>query len=112
MLVGAAAKKTDVAVGADVDATWRITLRSRYGANDFSNLASQSNVSGKIVPFKSDIDHGDGTHYMNGNALAPHFITLGLTFDESLPILIGAVGQTLTLYEMIVDPPGRCCSGS
>lgn len=102
----------DVAVGADVDATWRITLRSRYGSTNFSNLASQSNVSGRIVRFKSEVDQGDGAHYINGNDLMPHAMTPGFSFDESQPLTIGAAGQTLTLYEILVDPPGRCCSGS
>ncbi len=99
----------DVAVKAAVDATWHITLDSRYGVNTYNNFANQVNVAGKIVPFKSEVDRTLGTHYINNQALTPHFNVAGFPFDESQPITIGAAGQTMTLYEMIVDPPGMCC---
>jgi hypothetical protein len=101
----------DVDITADIDASWRITLNSRYGANTYSNFAAQSNVAGKIVHFKSEVDTGVGTHYLNGHALAPQFMTSAFGFDQSKPILIGAAGQAVLLYEMIIDPPGACCRG-
>jgi hypothetical protein len=102
----------DVDISADVDASWRMTLNSRYGANTYSNFAAQSNVAGKIIHFVSEVDNGLGAHYLNGHALAPRFMASTFGFDQSKPIWIGAEGQAVTLYEMIIDPPGMCCRGS
>src|SRR5690606_25448344 len=95
----------DAAFSVDVDARWRIALHSRYGANTYSNFANKSNVAGKIVPFRSEVDTGVGTHTLNRHALTPRFMMSSFGFDQSKPILIGAAGQAVVLYEVIIDPP-------
>ena len=94
-----------------------LTLNSTYDNMAFqhtgSNLCGTAVSLGSLI-VKTSPTSGifHGTHRMNGAALGA--TTMPGTFDvpASFSIRIGALGETFTLDEVAVDPPGHCCSPS
>jgi hypothetical protein len=95
-----------------IDAAWHATLTSRYGATTFANTDSITNFLGKTAQLKSGVDGITGRHAVDQTVLQPEATITAFSFDYGKPIIVGAQGQSWVLYEILIDPPGRCCGQS
>jgi hypothetical protein len=94
-----------------------MTLASAYGSLAFQN--GTGGICGAYVRLGSAIEKTSastssfkGAHFVNGASLGNMSLlgTFGLT--QNFSIRIGAAGESFTLDELMVDPPGKCCSPS
>lgn len=92
-----------------------LTLNSTYNAMAFQHVAS--NLCGTQVSLGSYIDkvkpNGNlynGLHRINGVGLGPVSLTGSFSLPQEFSIRIGGSGESFTLDQLIIDPPGHCCS--
>ena len=100
-----------VNVMTSVDASWHLTLNSRYGPTSFANTDGANSVAGQIVHVESLVLNKVGAHYANQQKLQPTATVPPFQFDGGQTIRIGNVGEKWSLFELIIDPGPRphCC---
>lgn len=98
-----------VAWSAAIGVDWRVTQESRYGATRFQHHDSTTIAYGQDLHLKSDVQEKLGAHAVNGAYLYPEAPVEAFDFAQQ-PLTIGGQEQAWTLHELIVDPPGVCCT--
>ncbi|MEZ4658701.1 MAG: hypothetical protein R2911_14115 [Caldilineaceae bacterium] len=101
----------DVDVTSSVDASWHLTLTSRYGMTSFTNTDGVHSVAGQIVHVESMVLNKNGAHYIEQQKLQPTATVPAFSFNAGQGIRIGNQGEKWSLYELIIDPGPRphCC---
>ncbi|MBX3016036.1 MAG: hypothetical protein KF832_31230 [Caldilineaceae bacterium] len=95
--------------GATIDIDWRVALQSRYGGSSFQHIDPMTLAYQKDLLLLSEVQKKIGTHAINGRALQP---TWSIQAFDFLPktLRISDQNQIWSLAELIIDPPGVCCT--
>ena len=92
-----------------------LTLNSAYNTMAFQHVASslcgtQVSLGSQITKTSPTSNVYKGTHRINGAGLGDVSVTGSFGIPEHFSIWIGATGESFSLDELVIDPPGHCCS--
>lgn len=101
---------SDFSFIARLNTGWKVNFTSRYGANSFNSGNPNFNLAGQLVSFTSALRGGTASHFLNSAQLTPLSTLPPFDFHQDQPFTISGPGQLWTLHELIIDPPGGCCT--
>lgn len=95
----------DVALTAEVNASARLRLTSRYGSLTYQSTDATTNVVATPIFFGAFASGGLGRHQVEQNVFSYSTPVEQFPFTFSQPLTIGRSQQPWTLYELVIDPP-------